>query len=115
MEFARRAVEDEHHVVALACHLGGDQGEITGSPAALRIGGRQRVAPNQQQCQQKEVQPHEEDDKRVSCEHGHSPQGQALESLSQKVWHGFATRVFHRLKTGAPGINALREVRAFGV
>jgi 3-oxoacyl-[acyl-carrier-protein] synthase II len=27
-------------------------------------------------------------------------------SLSQKVWHGFATRVFHRLETGATGVNS---------
>ena len=27
--------------------------------------------------------------------------------LSQKVWHGFATRAFHRLKTGATRVNGI--------
>ena len=28
-------------------------------------------------------------------------------SLSQKVWHGFATRVLHRLKTGVTKVNGI--------
>jgi len=31
----------------------------------------------------------------------------AVKSLSQKVWHGFATRVLHRLETGSTGINGI--------
>jgi len=35
----------------------------------------------------------------------------SAKSLSQKVWHGFVTRAFHRLKTGATRVNGICSKR----